>query len=103
MRKPRLGIDGQLLLLSSILLTLPLLGWLYLEKMKDFLLDGQAEAQQLAASAVATALHNRSDLFDPSKTRRCGVTIISPCASASDGNKVDRSIDPASNKPNIPG
>ena len=69
MRRPRFGLHGRLLLFSSILFTLLWLGYLYNNKnMESFLLKGQEEAQQLAASAVATALHNRSDLFDPSKT-----------------------------------
>ncbi len=63
-----LGLAGRLWLVASILLVLPWLGYQYLENLKRFLLDGQIEAQQMAASAIATALHDRPALFDPSQT-----------------------------------
>jgi signal transduction histidine kinase len=61
----RLGLGGRLLLFSSVLLAIPWLGYRYIGEMKEFLLDGQQEAQLLAARAVATVLHDRSDLFEP--------------------------------------
>ena len=60
----RLGLGGRLLLFSSVLLAIPWLGYRYIGEMKEFLLDGQQEAQLLAVRAVATVLHDRSDLFD---------------------------------------
>lgn len=66
MRGRSLGLGGRLLLFSSVLLAIPWLGYRYIEEMKYFLLDGQQQAQLLAARAVATVLHDRSDLFDPS-------------------------------------
>lgn len=59
----RLGLGGRLLLFSSVLLAIPWLGYRYIGEMKEFLLDGQQEAQLLAARAVATVLHDRTDLF----------------------------------------
>ena len=45
-------------------MTLPWLAYRYVDEMKDFLIQGQSDAQLLAASAIATVLHNRSDLFN---------------------------------------
>jgi hypothetical protein len=61
----RLGLGGRLLLFSSVLLAIPWLGYRYIDEMKEFLLNGQQEAQLLAVRAVATVLHDRSDLFEP--------------------------------------
>ena len=61
----RLGLGGRLLLFSSVLLAIPWLGYRYIGEMKEFLLNGQQEAQLLAVRAVATVLHDRSDLFEP--------------------------------------
>ena len=53
-----------MLLFSSLfLLALPWLGYRYIDEMKDFLLQGQEDAQLLAARAVATVLHGRAELF----------------------------------------
>jgi len=60
----RLGLGGRLLLFSSVLLAIPWLGYRYIGEMKEFLLNGQQEAQLLAVRAVATVLHDRSDLFE---------------------------------------
>lgn len=38
-----------------------------MEAMKKFLVEGQGDAQLLAAGSIATVLHNRSDLFNFSK------------------------------------
>jgi two-component system sensor histidine kinase ChvG len=59
----RPGIVGQLMLVSVVLLVIPLLAFRYLHEMHDFVLDGQRNALQLAAQAVATVLHGREDLF----------------------------------------
>jgi signal transduction histidine kinase len=59
------GLGGWLLLLSSVLLAIPWLGARYIDEMKRFLLQGQEQAQLLAARAVATVLHERAELFDP--------------------------------------
>ncbi len=63
MKRP--GLGGRLLLFSTVLLAIPWLGYRYIGEMKEFLLDGQREAQLLAVGAVATVLHDRADLFEP--------------------------------------
>ncbi len=63
MRHRGIGLAVRLLLLSSLLLTIPWLGYRHIEGMKQFLLKGQEEAQLLAAQALATVLHDRGDLF----------------------------------------
>ena len=58
---PRLG--SKLLLAGCILLLIPWLGLQSLRVMQQFLTDGQATAQLLTASGIATLLHGRTDLF----------------------------------------
>ena len=54
----------RMLLFSSLfLLALPWLGYRYIDEMKDFLLQGQEDAQLLTARAVASVLHGRAELF----------------------------------------
>ena len=61
---PRLG--SKLLLAGCILLLIPWLGLQSLRVMQQFLTDGQATAQLLTASGIATLLHGRTDLFTDS-------------------------------------
>jgi signal transduction histidine kinase len=68
MERRGIGLGGRLLLFSSVLLAIPWLGYRYIGEMKEFLLKGQQEAQLLAVGAVATVLHDRYDLFEPSDT-----------------------------------
>jgi two-component system sensor histidine kinase ChvG len=59
-----MSMSTRMLLFSSLfLLALPWLGYRYIDEMKDFLLQGQEDAQLLAARAVATVLHGRTELF----------------------------------------
>lgn len=59
-----MSMGARMLLFSSLfLLALPWLGYRYIDEMKDFLLQGQEDAQLLAARAVATVLHGREELF----------------------------------------
>jgi signal transduction histidine kinase len=61
-----MSMASRILLFSSVfLIALPWLGYRYFDEMKDFLLQGQEDAQILAARAVATVLNGRSDLFYP--------------------------------------
>lgn len=60
-RGPRLA--SKLLLTSVALLIIPWLGLKTLQATRDFLLQGQAQAQALSAAAVANLFHNRSELF----------------------------------------
>lgn len=62
--KNKVSLNRKIIAFSSIfLLALPWLGYRYMDEMKEFLLQGQSNAQLLAARAIATLLHNRSDLF----------------------------------------
>lgn len=62
---PRRGfpLRRKLLMFSLLLLPLPWLVYQYIEELKAFLIAGQENAQTLAAQAIATALHERADLF----------------------------------------
>jgi len=50
---------------SLFLLALPWLGYRYIDEMKNFLLQGQEDAQLLAARAVTVVLNGRAELFHP--------------------------------------
>ena len=67
MKDKHSSIRGRLIIISLLLLVIPWLGYQYLVEMKDFLLKGQEKAQLLATQAIATVLHDRDDLFDPSE------------------------------------
>ena len=59
----RLGT--RLLVFSSIfLVTLPLLGYYFIEKIERSLLQGQEEVQSMTASTIATVVKGYTDLFD---------------------------------------
>jgi signal transduction histidine kinase len=59
-----LSMGTRMLLFSSLLLiALPWLGFRYIDQMKDFLLQGQEDAQLLTARALASVLHGRTELF----------------------------------------
>ena len=62
------GLASKLLLTSVALLAIPWLGYKTLQATRDFLFQGQAQAQLLSADAVAKLFHNRSDLLDVSVT-----------------------------------
>lgn len=59
-----IGIRTKLLLISSVLLAIPWLGYQYVGEMEKFLRAGQESTLAGTARAVATALHNRPKLFD---------------------------------------
>ena len=64
-RRRGLPLRIQIIAFSSLfLMALPWMGYRYMDEMKEFLVQGQGEAQLLAARAIATVLHNRSDLFN---------------------------------------
>jgi two-component system, OmpR family, sensor histidine kinase ChvG len=59
-----MSMGARMLLFSSLfLLALPWLGYRYIDEMKNFLLQGQEDAQLLAARAVAVVLNGRVELF----------------------------------------
>lgn len=65
----RLSLAMQIIAFSALfLMALPWLGYRYMDEMKEFLVQGQGDAQLLAAGAIATVLHNRSDLFNVSSS-----------------------------------
>ena len=65
-----LGIRAQLLLVLSVFLLIPWLGYEYVRELERFLRDAQERTLAGTAQAVATALHDRPRLFDvPSSPR----------------------------------
>jgi len=59
----RFSLRSKLALVSLLLLALPWVGYQYVEEMARFLRDGQRAALVATARAVATALHERPQLF----------------------------------------
>ena len=65
-RRRGMSMGARMLLFSSLfLIALPWLGYRYIDEMKNFLLQGQEDAQLLAARAVAVVLNGRAELFQP--------------------------------------
>jgi two-component system, OmpR family, sensor histidine kinase ChvG len=66
MNRPRiaLGIRAQLLLVLTVFLAIPWLGYEYVRELERFLRDSQERTLAGTAQAVATALHDRSRLFE---------------------------------------
>ena len=61
---PSLGIRAQLVLVLTVLLALPWLGWQYLNELERFLRVAQDRSLAATAQAIATALNDRQRLFD---------------------------------------
>ena len=59
-----LGIRAQLLLVLTVFLVIPFLGWGYVRELERVLRDAQERKLAGTAQAVATALHDRARLFD---------------------------------------
>src|SRR5271169_1425134 len=66
MNRPRiaLGIRAQLLLVLTVFLAIPWLGYEYVRELERFLRDAQERTLAGTAQAVATALHDRRRLFE---------------------------------------
>ena len=66
MNRPRiaLGIRAQLLLVLTVFLAIPWLGYEYVRELERFLRDSQERTLAGTAQAVATALHDRLQLFE---------------------------------------
>lgn len=62
-----LSIRSKLLFAALALLLIPWMGYEYVRDMKSFLLQGQENALNLTARAIATVLHDKPELFDPEK------------------------------------
>ena len=63
-RRIALGIRAQLLLVLTVFLALPWLGYEYVRELERFLRDAQERTLAGTAQAVATALHDRPRLFE---------------------------------------
>ncbi len=59
-----LGIRAQLLLVLTVFLVIPFLGYEYVRELERVLRDAQERTLAGTAQAVATALHDRARLFD---------------------------------------
>src|SRR5437660_642385 len=84
-RRVALGIRAQLLLVLTVFLAIPWLGYEYVRELERFLRDAQEKTLAGTAQAVATALHDRPRLFDaPSAPRESLVVERSQEAQAAD-------------------
>ena len=63
-RRMALGIRAQLLLVLTVFLAIPWLGYEYVRELERFLRDAQERTLAGTAQAVATALHERPRLFE---------------------------------------
>ncbi len=63
-RRLALGIRAQLLLVLTVFLAIPWLGYEYVRELERFLRDAQERTLAGTAQAVATALHDRARLFE---------------------------------------
>ena len=66
MKRPRiaLSIRAQLLLVLTVFLAIPWLGYEYVRELERFLREAQERTLTGTAQAVATALHDRPRLFE---------------------------------------
>lgn len=62
--KLRFGLRAKLLLLSSFLFIIPWFGYQYVWEMEKYLRFGQEQTLVGTARALATALHERQNLFN---------------------------------------
>jgi len=68
MRLREIGVTGRLLAISSIFLLVPWLGYEYIRELERFLRQAQDDSLVATAQSVATALHDRPQLFDSERT-----------------------------------
>ncbi|MBT0963075.1 ATP-binding protein [Denitromonas iodatirespirans] len=80
----RIGLRSKLALVAVVLLALPWVGYQYVQEMERFLLDGQRQGLIATARAVATALHERPQLFG----RMPGSSAVSLSDSLAPGEEV---------------
>src|SRR5438093_3447404 len=74
-RRVALGIRAQLLLVLTVFLAIPWLGYEYVRELERFLRDAQEKTLAGTAQAVATALHDRPRLFDVQPARRESLSV----------------------------
>ena len=70
-----LGIRAQLLLVLTVFLAIPWLGYEYVRELERFLRDAQEGALAATAQAVATALHDRPRLFETPPASREALSV----------------------------
>ena len=71
------GIRGQVFLVSLVLLAIPWVGYRYILEVENFLRQGQERTLSGTAQAIATALHDRQQLFEPiSGSERNGSRLL---------------------------
>ncbi|MEP7085629.1 MAG: histidine kinase dimerization/phospho-acceptor domain-containing protein, partial [Betaproteobacteria bacterium] len=68
----KLGIRGKLLAVASVFLLVPWLGYEYIRELERFLRQAQDDTLAATAQAVATALHDRPQLFTAGSERHLG-------------------------------
>ena len=83
-RRFALGIRAQLLLVLSVFLILPWLGYEYVRELERFLRDAHEKQLAGTAEAIATALHDRPRLFE-----RPAVVPLEPARSVEDASGND--------------
>jgi dedicated sortase system histidine kinase len=67
-----LGLRGRLLAITSVFLLVPWLGYEYIRELERFLRRAQNTSLTATAQAVATALHDRPQLFYGDRAQRLG-------------------------------
>jgi dedicated sortase system histidine kinase len=67
-----IGLRGRLLAITSVFLLVPWLGYEYIRELERFLRQAQDDSLAATAQAVATALHDRPQLFDGERPERWG-------------------------------
>ncbi|HKE38384.1 MAG TPA: ATP-binding protein [Casimicrobiaceae bacterium] len=97
-----LGIRAQLLLVLTVFLAIPWLGYEYVRELERFLRDAQERTLAGTAQAVATALHDRPRLFEVKPAAGESLTIerggapaptVTPVATSSRGAPLSPEIE----------
>jgi two-component system, OmpR family, sensor histidine kinase ChvG len=88
-----LGIRAQLLLVLTVFLAIPWLGYEYVRELERFLRDAQERTLAGTAQAVATALHDRPRLFEANPVP--GNTLATERTTTSDAPPVAPAVAPA--------
>src|SRR5450631_1865277 len=91
-RRVALGIRAQLLLVLTVFLAIPWLGYEYVRELERFLRDAQERTLAGTAQAVATALHDRPRLFEAAPV--LGNTLATERTPAADGPPVVPAVAP---------
>jgi dedicated sortase system histidine kinase len=88
----RFGLRAKLLAISSVFLLVPWLGFEYIRELERFLRQAQNDSLTATAQAVATALHDRPQLFASDRARALGsLRDMLDTVAASDSGRVNPS------------